>query len=401
MSCSNNDKSRGNNESNDIASQENGFQSQVAKDKKPLTLNDEERGCIDKVNELAFTIMFNQSEKTPYKSFTFSPLGVSCALAMTGNGADGATLKEIENLIGPSADANSFFSKYVAHLSSSVIMSNYLAINNRYPINQDFTKSIEGIYNAQVSNLEFGSNDAIQRINDWIKQVSDGEFESVFDKTNANELIYLITYMKFKALWKNPFKETSTSDKDFTNDNGSTTQVPLMFQHVYADVGELYYQNDKYQAISMGYDNSEFRMLIVLPKNTKINDIMSTMNANEFNHIISRLKSSKETIDLSLPRFSTSCTLNLQELLSTLMPTAFNDNANFSRLSKANSYLSRFTQDTKVVVTEYDTEASGVTKQTVTELSINPKYTANHPFLYFIYDNTTHVILQAGQFCGD
>ncbi len=401
LSCSHNDKSSGNNESNIVASQENEFQSQVTKDNKPLTLSDEERGCVDKANELAFTLMLKQSGKTPYKSFTFSPLGVNCALAMTSNGASGATLKEIENLIGPIGDANSFFSKYVAHLSSSVVISNYLAINNKYPINQDIVKSIEGMYNAHVSNLEFGNNDAIQRINDWIKHVSDGEYESVFDRTNANELVYLITYMKFKALWNNPFKESNTSDMDFTNDDGNTTQVPMMFQHVYAYSGELYYQNDDYKAISLGYEDSEYRMLIVLPNNTKINDFIAVMNANEYNHIISSLKANEETINLSLPRFSTNCTLNLHEMLLKLIPTAFNGDADFSRLSKVKSYLSRFMQDTKVVVTEYGTEASGATKQSETEMSINPDFTANHPFLYFIYDNTTHAILQAGQYCGN
>ncbi len=28
-------------------------------------------------------------------------------------------------------------------------------------------------------------------------------------------------------------------------------------------------------------------------------------------------------------------------------------------------------------------------------------FTANHPFLYFVYDEATHAILLMGQFCGD
>jgi len=88
-------------------------------------------------------------------------------------------------------------------------------------------------------------------------------------------------------------------------------------------------------------------------------------------------------------------------MLATLMPTAFNDNADFSRLSKAHSYINRFTQDTKITVNEYGTEASGVTVQSNIFKSINLPFNATHPFLYFIYDETTHAILQAGQFCGD
>lgn len=200
FSCSLNSKSRENNESNKIVNND-GFQSQVANDNKPLTLNDEYRNCIDKSNELAFTLMQKQSQNEPFKSFTFSPLSVSYALAMTGNGASGATLKEIEALTGPSTAANSFYSKYVAHFSPSVIMSNYMAINKNFPVNQDFIKSIKGLYNAQVSNLDFSTDEATRRINDWIKQQSNGEFSNIVKQTNANELVYLINYLRFKALW--------------------------------------------------------------------------------------------------------------------------------------------------------------------------------------------------------
>ena len=112
--------------------------SKVTKSDKPIVLDDNGELCVDKANELAFTLLKKQSAKEPFKSFTFSPLSVSYALAMASNGAGGATLKEIEALTGPSAAANSFYSKYVARYASSVVMSNYLAMNNRFIINPDY-----------------------------------------------------------------------------------------------------------------------------------------------------------------------------------------------------------------------------------------------------------------------
>lgn len=385
------------NETNKVSKTENGFQSQVAKNNSPLTLDTEDLFCIDKANELAFTLLKKQSNETPYKSFTFSPLSVSCALAMTSNGANGTTLQEIEALIGPSTEANSFYSRYIAHFSPSVVMSNYLAMNMMYPISQDFIMSITGIYNAQISNLYFGSSDATQQINDWIKQQSNGEFDNIVEETNDNELAYLINYMNFKALWENPFDKSQTLDREFINDDGNTTEVPTMFQYFH----ELYYENDKCQAISKKYDNSEYRMLIILPKKAKINDFLTSMNANEFNAIISGMEETEAEIDLKLPQFSTSCNIDLQEMLSAFMPTAFDERADFSRLSKVESYINRFTQDTKITVNEYGTEASGVTVQSFIVKALNPQFNANHPFIYFIYDETTHAILLAGQFCGN
>ena len=371
--------------------------SQVTKSNKPLVLSDDDKLCVDKVNELAFILMKKQSANAPFKSFTFSPLSVSYALAMASNGASGATLKEIEALTGHSSAANAFYSKYVAHFMPEIVMSNYLAMNKRFAINQDYIKAIKGVYNAQVSNLDFGTSKATQQLNDWIKQQSGGEFDNIVKETHPNEIIYLINYLKFKALWANPFDKKFTFDHEFTNDDGTTTIVPSMFRYF----RELYYEDNTCQVVSMKYDNSEFRMLVVLPKNSKIDKFLMSMSASEFSRIVSGLKAPGMVVDLRLPRFSTDCNLNLRDMLATLMPTAFNDNADFSRLSKEHSYINRFTQDTKIEVKEFGTEASSVTVQSNMFKSINLPFNATHPFLYFIYDETTHAILQAGQFCGD
>lgn len=371
--------------------------SQVTKSNKPLVLSDDDKLCVDKVNELAFILMKKQSANAPFKSFTFSPLSVSYALAMASNGASGATLKEIEALTGHLSAANAFYSKYVAHFTPEIVMSNYLAMNKRFAINQDYIWAIKGVYNAQVSNLDFGTSKATQQINDWIKQQSGGEFDNIVKETHPNEIIYLINYLKFKSLWANPFDKKFTFDHEFTNDDGTTTIVPSMFRYF----RELYYEDNTCQAVSMKYDNSEFRMLVVLPKNSKIDKFLMSMSASEFSRIVSGLKAPGMVVDLRLPRFSTDCNLNLRDMLATLMPTAFNDNADFSRLSKEHSYINRFTQDTKIEVKEFGTEASSVTVQSFLVKAMHPQFTATHPFLYFIYDETTHAILQAGQFCGD
>ena len=45
-------------------------------------------------------------------------------------------------------------------------------MNNRFVINQGYIKAITGVYNAQVSNLDFGTGKATQQLNYWIKQQS-------------------------------------------------------------------------------------------------------------------------------------------------------------------------------------------------------------------------------------
>lgn len=370
---------------------------QVTKSDKPLDVTSDNGLCATKVNNLAFTILKKQSKSEPYKSFTFSPLSVSYALAMTSNGASGTTLKEIEALIGQTAAANSFYSCYMERFAQWVVMSNYLAMNSRFAVNPAFVKAIEGGYNAQVSNLNFGTSEATRQLNDWIRQQSGGEFEDIVKQTHVNEVVYLINYMKFKALWQAPFDKNNTWDRDFTCDDGTVTQVPTMFQYF----RELYYEDGKCQAVAKKYDNSDYQLLIVLPKDMKIDKFVASMSTKDFDNIISGLKSTQADVDLSVPRFTTCCCLDLREMLRDLVPTAFDERATFTKLSSEKAYINRFTQDTRITVNEYGTEASGVTVQSFLIKAMHPQFTANHPFLYFIYDTTTHAILQVGQFCGN
>lgn len=366
--------------------------SHVAKNNKEL-----DKLCVDKNNELAFTLLKKQSKKESYKSFAFSPLSISYALSMTSNGASGVTLKEIETLIGPSVAANSYYGKCIVGFAPMAEMSNYLAMNKNYPVNQQFIKSIKGVYDAQVSNLNFGTDEATQQLNGWIKQRSNGEFSDIIKQTNVNEIAYLINYMRFKALWNGPFDKDLTYDRNFTNDDGKITQVPIMFQYY----NEPYYEDDRCQAVSKKYAGGRLRMLVVLPKDTKINNFLATMNVDGFNRIINGLKEANGVIDLSLPRFSTDCSLDVREMLLDLMPTAFDEKAEFNRLSNVKSYINRFTQDTKITVNEDGTEASSVTVQSFMVKAVHPQFTANHPFLYFVYNEDTNAILLAGQYCGD
>ena len=86
------------------------------KQKETLVLTKSEARCADKVNDLAFLMLHQMAMEHTDSSFVVSPMSLNCAIAVAGNGAGGRTLQEIERLVGPIADANSFFKKYHAAL---------------------------------------------------------------------------------------------------------------------------------------------------------------------------------------------------------------------------------------------------------------------------------------------
>ena len=106
------------------------------KQKESLVLTKEERYCADKINDLAFSMLHQMATEQGDSSFVVSPVSLSCAIAIAGNGAAGKTLQEIERLVGPIANANSFYRKYHAALphndNSNCSILNFLAVNHKY-----------------------------------------------------------------------------------------------------------------------------------------------------------------------------------------------------------------------------------------------------------------------------
>lgn len=69
--------------------------------------------------------------------------------------------------------------------------------------------------------------------------------------------------------------------------------------------------------------------------------------------------------------------------------------ANLSKIN-TNYYISSVLHKTKIRVDEKGTEAAAVTTSIFANKATPPKFQANRPFLYFIVDKPTRLILFAG-----
>ena len=88
------------------------------------------------------------------------------------------------------------------------------------------------------------------------------------------------------------------------------------------------------------------------------------------------------------------------------MPLAFNPAAaDFSAMAQPSPYLSAVTQDAIVKVDEEGTEAAVVSKAHMgkaMDAGFPPAvFHADHPFLYFIVEKSTGVVLFAGRYAGE
>ena len=373
------------------------------KHKENLVLTKAERSCADKVNELAFLMLHQMNKDQTDSSFVVSPMSLNCAIAMAGNGAAGRTLQEIERLVGPIAVANSFFKKYHAALPhneySNCGIFNYLAVNPKDPIKKDFTDKISTIYDACVKPIDFANPKSVKQINDWFCRQLQDESLNVVKEPDAETSLLLANVLDFRAFWSSPFNSEFTDEEDFTTDRGEVLSIPMMY-----DQGKtcLYTENASFQAVSLPYLGSCYRMLLVLPKTEKLGKFTSTMTPNSFLNILNSLK--EDEVVLRLPRFRCVSEMEVKEILSKMIPSAFDDKkANFSAICALPTWINEISHKTSLEVTEQGTKARSITVESflVKAETENPEFIANRPFMYIVYDDASRAIMLIGQFCGD
>ena len=371
------------------------------KQKESLVLTKEERYCADKVNDLAFTMLHQMATEQGDSSFVVSPVSLSCAIAIAGNGAAGKTLQEIERLVGPISNANSFYRKYHAALphndNSNCSILNFLAVNHKYPIKKAFTNNIATQYDASVKSIDFANPQSVRQINEWFHQQLNDESVDVVIEPNRETALLLAGVLDFRAFWSSPFDSKLTDNDDFTTDRGDTLQIPMMYQ----ENAFLYTENNSFQAVSLPYLGSCYRMLLVLPKTEKLSKFSSSMNTNAFLNILDSLKE-EDLVRLILPRFGCVADIDVKEMLAKFIPRAFDDKkANFSAICELPTWIDEISHKTSIEVTEQGTKARSITVESFLVKAETPEFRATHPFLYFVYDDATHAIMLMGQFCGD
>lgn len=110
-------------------------------------------------------------------------------------------------------------------------------------------------------------------------------------------------------------------------------------------------------------------------------------------------------VEVSLPRFKLEQAYDLKSVLSSMgMPDAFDTaKVDLSGMSASNDLvLSEVVHKSFVEVNEEGTEAAAATAAVINFrcAMIVPRFTADHPFLFFIRHNKTGNILFYGRFCS-
>lgn len=340
-----------------------------------------------------FRRMLTEDEKNDL----ISPLSAMVCLALVTNGADGETLRQIEQAIGMDIETlNKSLYTYTSSLPDlddcKLQLANSVWFRDRgIDVKEAFLQTNADWYGAQVYKAPF-DNSTVKDVNDWVKKYTDGMIDSIIDEIDPLTVMYLINALVFDAEWQTEYEKTDIKDRTFTNADGSRVTVDMMYSEE-----STFLEGEGFYGFAKNYKGNAYSFVGLLPEEeSDVYALAASLDGEAWNKMWNSRRG--VSVDVGIPEFTYDTYMNLTETLAAMGMTDMFDAsaADFSRLGESamgNIYCSEVEQKTFIDVSRHGTKAAAVTWITMKCGSAAPietyKVILDRPFVYAIVDNAT------------
>ncbi|XP_061093835.1 serpin B6-like [Conger conger] len=355
------------------------------------------------------------------KNIFYSPLSISSALAMVYMGARGNTATQIAETLHfhkADDDIHAGFSKLMSELNKeaapyALSLANRLYGEQSYEFVEKYIQDTKKFYQAELETVDFKSKAEVERvkINSWVEKQTQEKIKNLLLEGTVDNMtrLVLVNAIYFKGDWDKKFKEADTKEVQFKLNKNESKPVQMMHQK--ANFGLTFIPEVSCQILEMPYIGKELSMLIILPR--EIEDDSTGLERLERELTYEKVIewTDPDMIDntqviVALPKFKMEESYDLKDILVSMgMKDAFDvSKSDFSGMSPSNDLVvSKVVHKAFVEVNEEGTEAAAATAAVMMLRCARPppdRFTADHPFLFFIRHNPTQSILFYGRFCS-
>lgn len=368
-------------------------------------------------NSFAFDF-YQQARQGSSDNLIFSPYSISTAFAMVYAGARGTT--EAEMMQGfhydlPQDELHLALNRLSQDLTKGATeegefelsIANAVWAQKDYELNASYLDVLAAQYGAGVRIEDFkneaGRVAAVDNVNTWVSEATREKINSIVNESTFTEKTRLVlaNAIYFYADWLSPFKAELTRPMAFTANDGSTNDVDMMVQQLFAP----YAEGDGWQAIALPYQGGRVRMVAIRPADGTFDDFEAGLTAAQFDEITAALNDTD--VIVFLPKFEYETTLD--ELPDMLKPLGVNQVfeegvADLSGIEpKQELFVAKAIHKATITVDEEGTEAAAVTVIVSdgagsAQPPEEPKIiTFDHSFFYVIQDEVTGTVLFVGR----
>jgi len=363
-----------------------------------------------------FGLTLYQQLKSKEGNLAFSPASISVALAMTYAGAKTQTGEEMAATLQTGPDAKAFHGAWATQLSAwqqdkdvEIAVANRLFGDKKYSFEAPYLALTKDHYGAPLQPVDFAGAPEKQRvmINGWVAEQTRDRIKDLIppEGVTGDTRMALVNAIYFKAKWAEPFNEKVTKDDTFTTAAGTKVTTPMMSNTTFAKYAEV----DGVQLMELGYQGGRFATLFVLPaENQKIGDLETKLDAALLAKWTGALKGERTWIRLPKFKIEPGKAVELSDPLKAMgMKQAFvRGAADFTGITNPQNpedrlFVEKVYHKAFVAMDEAGTEAAAATAVMMGRaggVPAEPKtFHADRPFLFFIRDTTTSLVMFAGR----
>ena len=340
------------------------------------------------------------------KNYISSPFSLMIGLGMLTNGATGETKNELESFIGMDEDLLAkYVSGYIDSLKSleknKVNIADSVWIRHGKNVKEDYIMHNVNFYRAELFTADFTKKRALEDVNKWISEKTDGMIEEMLKELEPETAMLLINTILFDAEWINKDEREEIPERIFYSEDGSISKLEMMYfeENDYIEcenaVGFVkYYLGGRYAFIGLLPDEE------ILLK-----DYISSLSGDYLKKAFES-RSSRHVL-LQMPKFEYETDIDFRDYMENkkgiLKPFYFG--ADFEEITPDNDvYVSAINHSAKITNNTNGTKAAAATVIIVEDecVDIMPddavEITLDRPFVYFIYDTEACIPLFVGAF---
>ena len=351
--------------------------------REPVTLT--ETDCRTAAVAADFSITLLRNAAKPDKTTLLSPYSVLLALGMTANGANSATLQEMEQALGAKTDdLNHWLAACRLAEDGKVVSANSLWTRQELEVRKEFRKTIRKQYDAELHEGEF----SMEAVNDWVRKNTKGRIEKILEQDDPMSQACLVNALTFDAEWPVAYTPESVYDGAFFTSDGSRQVVPFLHS-----VEESYFELAGAEGFVRPYAGGRYVFAGLLPaEGTTPEKLLQALGEPQ-----------TEEVHVAIPKLiAATDRMQLKEPLRAMgMELAFTDAADFSRLAEKPLKIDSVQHKVWLQLDEQGTQAAAVTSTLMAPTAAadmeEPKTIAlTRPFLFVIFDHETQSIVFLG-----
>ena len=376
-------------------------------ERKWIELTKSQQDIVNRGNGFAFDLFAAINKAEADKEVFISPFSMEAALCMLSNGAKGDTYSQIVNAMGykglSKEEVNSTYGLLTTALlnadnSTKFSIANALWVGREFPVLKSFSNTLSEYYGARVENLDFSSPKALETINSWTNESTNGMIPTLFDRLDPSWVYILTNALYFKGVWSEKFKTDNTYKEDFHCLSGEVRSTDFM--HGEIPCGYTFSEDLHAAMCELPFGNKSFLLDILLPDTgIDFNSFVAGLTAEKWKTLTDNLHSAEQYVIIPKMDVSYTGTDSMKAALkATGIVDAFSGSADFSGISEVPTYISDVIQKARFKMDENGAEAAAVTGLIAKETAFMPssEFMADHPFVYAIREFSTGAILFIG-----